>query len=125
MKIKLFISLIIIAAIVVGMFTWFSSNHEHDNDFTLLFSLSILLALLFTITTRLEIVRIIFATTIGVLLSIIIKIIIDWHYNPTSHNLFPFEIIIDAFLIFIVTLIGALAGALFRWIIKKRKQIIK
>ena len=122
MKLKLFILLVTIATIVVGMFTWFSSNHEHNNDFTLPFILSMLLALVFSITTRFEILKIIFATTMGVLLSIIIKIIIDWHYDPTSHNLFPFEIIIDAFWIFIPSVIGVLPAVLFRWITKKRKQ---
>src|SRR5438045_2642527 len=121
MKQKLFILLVTIATMVIGMFTWFSSNHEHNNDFTLPLILTLLLAFAFSILTRFKISKIIFATTIGVLLSIIIKINIDWHYDPTPHNLFPFEILIDASLIFTTAVIGVITAILFRWIIKKRK----
>jgi len=104
------------------MFIWFSSNHEHNNDFTIPLTLTLLLAFAFSIITRFKIAKIIFATTIGVLLSIIIKINIDWHYDPTSHDLFPFEILIDAFVIFVTAIIGVLLAVLFRWITKKRNQ---
>jgi hypothetical protein len=121
MKPKPFVLLLITATIVVGMFTWFSSNHEHNNDFTLPGILTMLLALVFSIATRLEILKIIFATTGGVLLSLIIKIIIDGYYDPTSHNLWPFEIIIVGFLILVACVVGVLPGVLFR-LLKKRKH---
>jgi len=50
----------------------------------------------------------------GIVTALVIKIIIDWQFDPTSHNLFPFEIIIDFVVISIASLIGAAIGFIYR-----------
>jgi hypothetical protein len=102
------------------MFIWFSSNHNRNNDFTIPFVLSVLCVLAFSILSQLKIRKIVFATTIGVIVALIIKIIIDWQFDPTSHNLFPFEIMIDLISILIASLIGAAVGLIYRKFIKKK-----
>jgi len=122
MKARLFTLLILISGIVVGVCMWLSSYPEVVRMFTLTFYVTILLTLTFSITTKLELIKIIFATMIGSMLAIIIAIMIDGFFDPTSHNLLPFEIAIDVYWLLIACLIGVLGGALFRWI-KKRKQL--
>ena len=120
MKTRLFAFIVLITVVVTGIFIWFSSYHNHNNDFTIPFVLSVLFALTFTILTELQIKKIVFATTIGVIIALIIKIIIDWQFDPTSHNLFPFEILIDLIIISIASLIGAAIGFIYRKF-RKRK----
>ena len=121
MKIRLFILLILIASIVIGVSIWLSSYPEVVGIFTLTFNLSVLLTLAFTILTKVELIKIIFATMLSAMFAIIIAIMIDVSFDPTSHNLLPFEIIIDIYWLLIACLIGVLPGALFRWL-KKRKH---
>src|SRR5204862_2260084 len=120
MKKRFFAFIVLITVVVTGIFIWFSSNHNHNNDFTIPFVLSVLFALTFTILTELQIKKIVFATTTGVITALIIKIIIDWQFDPTSHNLFPFEIVIDLLVISIASLIGAAIGFIYRKF-RKRK----
>ena len=120
MKTRPFAFIVLITAIVTGLFIWFSSNHNHNSDFTIPIVLSILFTLSFSILTELQTRRIVFATTIGVMIALIIKIIIDTQYGPTSHNLFPFEIIINSIVISIASLIGAAIGLIYRNFIKTK-----
>src|SRR5204863_7853491 len=95
MKKRFFAFIVLITVVVTGVFIWFSSDHNHNNDFTIPFILSILFVIVYSIFTAFQINKIVSATIIGVIVALIIKIKIDWQYDPTSHNLFPFEIIID------------------------------
>jgi hypothetical protein len=74
----------------------------------------------YCIFTAFQIGKIVSATIIGVILALIIKIKNDWRFDPTSHNLFPFEIVIDLFAISIATMIGAAIGSVYRKF-RKRK----
>ena len=114
MKKRLFIIIALVTVAVTGIFIWFSPNHNHSNDFTIPFVLSVLFALTFSILTQLQINKILLATTSGVMIALIIKIIIDLQFDPTSHNLFPFEILIDLIFILIASLIGAGIGFIYR-----------
>ena len=114
MKTRLFAFIVLITVIMTGIFLWFSSYHNQSNDFTIPFVLSLLFPLAFSILTELKIKRIVFATIIGVIIALIIKIIIDLRFDPTSHNLFPFEIMIDLFIISIASLVGAAIGFIYR-----------
>ena len=77
MKKRLFIIIALVTVAVTGIFIWFSSIHNHNNDFAIPFVLSVLSTLSFSILTELQIKRIVFATIIGVIIALIIKIIID------------------------------------------------
>jgi hypothetical protein len=118
-KKRLFAFIVVMATVVTGIFIWFSSNHNHNNDSTIPVALSVLVALTFSIVTELQLRKILFATTIGVIIALVIKIIIDLQFEPTSHNLFPFEILIDLIIISIASLVGAGIGFLYR---RFRKQ---
>ena len=120
MKTRFFAFIVLITIVVTGIFIWFSFIHNHNNDFTIPFVLSVLFTLLFSILTELQIKKIVFATTIGIMIALIIKIIIDTQFDPTSHNLFPFEIMIGLTFISIASLIGAAIGFVYRKF-KKRK----
>ena len=121
MKNRLFVLNVLVTVVITGMFIWFSSNHNVQNkDFTIPFFLSILFALGFGILTELQLIKIIAATTIGALIALIIKIIIDWQFDPTSHNLFPFEIVIDSIAFSIASSIGAAIGFIYRRFIKRK-----
>lgn len=115
-----FAFIVLISIVGTGIFIWFTSDHNHNNDFTIPFALAILFALAFSILTELQKRKIVIATTIGVMIALIIKIKIDWQFDPTSHNLFPFEIIIDSIVISIASLIGAALGYIYRKYIKKK-----
>jgi len=114
MKTRSVAFIVLISVVVTGIFVWFSSNHNHNNDFTIPLVLSVLFALAFSILTELQLRKIVFATTIGVVTALIIKITIDSQFDPTSHNLFPFEIMIDFVLISIASLIGVAIGFIYR-----------
>ena len=115
MKIKSLAFIVLITFVITGLFIWFSSNHNHNNnDFTISFLLSVLFALAFSILTELQKRKIVLATAIGVTLALIVKIIIVWQFDPTSHNLFPFEILMDFTGVSIASLIGVLFGYIYR-----------
>ena len=111
---KIFAFIVLITVVVTGIFIWFSSDHNHNNDATIPFVLSASFALAFSILTELQLRKIVLATMIGVIIALIIKIIIDLQFDPTSHNLFPFEILIDLIFILIASLIGAGIGFIYR-----------
>ena len=120
MKPRPFAFIVLLTLVVTGIFIWFSSNHNNNNNFTIPFVLSVLFTLTFSILSELQLKKIVFATTIGVITALIIKIIIDTQFDPTSHNLFPFEIMIDLIIISIASLIGAAIGFIYRKV-RKRK----
>jgi len=121
MRKSLFAVAVLIAIAVTGMFIWLSTDYNHNNDMTIPFALSVLFALTLSILTELQTKKILFATIIGVLILIIIKIIIDWQSDPTSHNLFPFEILIDLIVISATSLIGVAMGLIYRGL-RRRKS---
>ena len=120
MKTRPFPFIVLITVVVTGIFIWISSYYNHNIDFTIPFVLSVLFAFAFSILTELQLRKIMLATTIGVIIALVTKIIIDWQLDPTSHNLFPFEIMIDLFVISIASLIGATIGLVYRRL-RKRK----
>jgi hypothetical protein len=104
----LFISVIVIAVPFL-----ISSTHNHNNDAGIPLLLSTILALLFVLFIKLEVIISAALTTAGGIIAMIIGMFIDWHYDPTSHNLFPFEIVINTILFFIASIIGAGFGFAF------------
>jgi flagellar basal body-associated protein FliL len=65
MKKRLFAFIVLMTIVVTGIFTWFSSSHNHDSDPAIPFALAVLFALTFSILTELQLRIIPFATTIG------------------------------------------------------------
>jgi len=120
MRKRPFAFIVVITVVVTGMSIWFSSDHNHNNDFTIPVVISFLFALTISILTELQIMKIVIATTSGVMIALIIKIIIDWQFDPTSYNLFTFEIIIDSIIILIASLIGVSVGLICKKVTKRK-----
>ena len=53
METRLFAFIVLITVVMTGIFIWFSSIHNHNNDFTIPFVLSVLFTLSFKILTEL------------------------------------------------------------------------
>ena len=116
---KSFAGIVLITTIVSGLFTWFSSNHNHNNDIAIPLLLSVLFALAFDVLTDSDNGKIVFATAIGITLALVVKILIDWQFDPTSHNLFPFEIVINFIAVSVGALVGIICGYVYRRIRKR------
>ena len=65
MKKRSFAFIVLISVVVTGTLVWFTSNHNHNNDFAIPLVLSVLLAFAFSILTELQLRKIMFATTMG------------------------------------------------------------
>lgn len=115
-KQKLFIWLLLISILAAGLPIWFTSYTNYMNKGEIGFSLllTILLAVIFTLRTKLQIHTIYFAITLGFIIAIFIKVTIDGQTDPTSHNLLPFEILIDGCSAFGASLIGIAIGSAFQ-----------
>ncbi|HSB94508.1 MAG TPA: hypothetical protein VLC28_15395 [Flavitalea sp.] len=111
---KSFAGIVFITTIVTGLFTWFSSNHNHNNDIAMTLLLSILFALACDMLTNFDNGKIVFATATGITLALVVKILIDWQFDPTSHNLFPFEIVINFIAASVASLVGIGCGYVYR-----------
>ncbi len=112
MKYKEIGLLILFATLLQGAAFLFYPGHNHSNDYTVPFVAGVLLAFLFCSLTRLRLSTIVIIITISNTIALIGKIIVDMQVDPSSHNLFPFEIIITAFIACIAAVIGAAVGLL-------------
>ena len=79
--------------------------------------ISALLLRLFNVAPFWRATRIMAATVPGV---VIIRVLVESLRDPTSHNLWPFEVIIAAFVGFGTAAAGAMAGVLFLKLLKPR-----
>lgn len=116
--------LFVVAVLAEGLPVWFNANHNHANDATLTLAIPLVLALVCRITTKLSSRTICFAIVAGASAALIIKIFIDWHFDPTSHNLLPFEIIINGILITCALLAGLALGSIVQWLRARRNKSI-
>jgi ABC-type Na+ efflux pump permease subunit len=57
---------------------------------------------------------ILLTVTIGYVIALIVKIGFDLQVDPTSHNLFPFEVLISGFVAFVAALLGAAIGMIYK-----------
>jgi hypothetical protein len=122
MKYKEIGLLILIATLLQGTAFLLYPGHTHSNDYTLPLVAGVLLGFLFCLLTRLRLSTIVIIITISNTVALICKIIVDMQVDPTSHNLFPFEIIISAFIACIAAVIGAAVGLLGK---RLRKALIR
>jgi hypothetical protein len=121
-NLRLKLGLFIIAVLAVGLPVWFNANHNHSNDATLTLAIPFMLALVYKMATKLSLRFICVAIITGALAAFVIKMFIDWHFDPTSHNLFPFEIIINGMLISFAVLIGISIGGIIQWLRARRNK---
>jgi hypothetical protein len=121
-NLQLKLGLFIVAVLAVGLPIWFNANHNHDNDATLTLATPFILAIVYKMATKLSLRFICVAIVTGALMALIIKMFIDWHFDPTSHNLFPFEIVINGILISFVVLIGISVGGVIQWLRARRNK---
>jgi membrane associated rhomboid family serine protease len=117
--------LLLITTILIGLAMLFTPGHNHSNDMTLPFIVCALTALLFCLLSGLAFGAILLFTTGGFVLALIFKIIVDGYFDPNSHNLFPFEIVISGTVAFVAAVIGAATGLLLKrlkkvWLDQKR-----
>ena len=122
MKIKFWI--ILIGILVGGISYWFNSS----DDLTL-FGVSIYLimsigafsgsAMLLYFSEE-KPVRISMFLTLGAELAIFARIIFDLNFTETTHNLFPFEIIITSVCIIVSALAGTYISLLLRNLLNKK-----
>ena len=104
---------LLISVIVIAVPFVISSTHNHNNDLGIPLILCTILALLLVLFLKLEVITSAALTTAGGIIAMIIGMFVDWHYDPTSHNLFPFEIVINTILFFIASITGAGLGFAF------------
>jgi hypothetical protein len=114
MKLKPIALLCLTTVVFVESALLLTPGHNHSNDITFPFLVCCLLALLFCVLSNLANETIFKSITLGYVLAIIIKILIDFQFDPTSHNLFPFEIIISSVIGFVAALIGVALGMGFK-----------
>jgi hypothetical protein len=113
MKEKLVIWLTLILLLFVSLEVFIiSDNNPVSSRFP--FFATMLIAFFFSLKTTLEEEKICFVTTVIGIAALIVKIIIEKGKNPSSHNLFPFEILIDAPIVFVTSLIGSKTEAALR-----------
>lgn len=95
-----------------------SNNGNYTAGVTLPFTVCCLISLsaylFFDFSTR----AILFSAAFGYVLASVLKMVIDWQTDPTSHNLFPFEIIISAIIGLVAGVVGTAAGLILKKIIK-------
>ncbi len=94
----------------------------HPSNYNLLIAASLLLPFAFCLFTNLKIWKATFVTTFAGMIGTIIKIIVDIHKDPTSHNLLPIEIIINTLLIFTISFASAALGTAIKLLIKRNKE---
>jgi hypothetical protein len=111
--------LLLITVVSVGAAMFLTQGSEHANDITIPFFLTCFLALFFLLWSERSIGRILFTVTIGYVIASIVKISVDLKVNPTSHNLFPFEVLISGFVGIVAALIGSAIGMIYKWFRKK------
>lgn len=102
--------IILIAMLVAGLSYWTIPYEKMDNDIMyILWTISAFItASILTYFSPEKIVKQALLTTAGFEIAIIVRAIYDMTFvDPTSHNLIPFELVINGFLAFIPALAGA------------------
>ncbi len=112
MKAKRIVLLILLATLLQSAALFFYAGHNHSNDYTLPFVAAGLLGFLFCLLTGLRQRTSVIIITIGSIIALISKIIVDTQVDPTSHNLFPFEIVLTALMASIAAISGVAVGLL-------------
>lgn len=115
--------LLLINIPIVVMMTWF--NFYHQLKYTEILSILILLSgLIFCFKTKLKIWKVCFIVTVAGVAAHILEIIADWHQDPTSHNLLPFEIVIYSLTFFAFSLASCAIGLIIKLLISKKREEI-
>ncbi|MES2372607.1 MAG: hypothetical protein V4557_08510 [Bacteroidota bacterium] len=115
-KINLFI-LFFASVLITGLPLWLTSYQEltAGNIIKVSGALSIAITWVAGVLPGKQYLKIVSAVSGGFFMAYVIKIIIDLINNPTDHNLWPFELVIIAFIIICVTS----AGIALAWITRK------
>ncbi len=119
-RFKQLIFTIVVSILVAGLPIWFKSNDNNANDFLIPLMASLILGITFIVLTKHKISTICYATTFGVIAAIIINITIDTKRDTTSHNLLPFEVLIDTIFVFFASFAGASLGNFIRLLVKRK-----
>lgn len=114
--------LLLISVLAAGLFIGLQSYYAFLKHWNAIAILMILLALSLSLLTTGQEKKIVRIAPAGLILATIVKIIIDGIADPTSHNLWPFEIILLSLLGFAAALIGAGISLVVKWILKSSKK---
>jgi hypothetical protein len=122
MKYKSIVLLLLITVSLVESAMLFTSNNgNHTTDVTLLITICFSIALLVRLSLDFSPRSTLFTTTLGYLLALVIKIVIDLQSDPTSHNLLPFELVISG----VVGLTGAGVGTAIGSMLRKGVRFVR
>lgn len=104
--------LLLISVLTAGIPIWFTSYHTFTNTKIIRVSaiLTLLLSLFVTLITKDQYKKIFYTIVAGFIIATFIKIIIDSIPDPSTHNLWPFEIIYYTMMAFLAALIGVGVG---------------
>ncbi len=100
---------------------WFSFYHT-ISEFNMFIVSTVVLPFAFCLLTNLKIWKASFITTVAGITGTLIRITLDIHKDPTSHNLLPIEIIINTLLIFTISYASAALGTAIKLLIKRNKE---
>ena len=111
MKIKYFIALLFLTVVFTAIpFSYQALHHQTNGTYVSGPVCFILTDIFMYRTSDSKKSTVILASTIGALFSFVIKVGVDWTYDPTSHNLIPFEFIIYFGLTYLFSLAGSSIG---------------
>lgn len=104
--------IILSALVIAGLPVWFISYHAYTSSMASTVSLVciFLLSVFFRAWLKNKTGELFLCITGGYLLSVAGKIVIDCIADPTNHNLWPLELVIDGVIISIVAITGILIG---------------
>lgn len=114
---------IIVVGIIAGVFSyWFNGYNQLTafgiNIYLLLAILSFIGAFMLSLIIHWRVATIALLLSFGVILAISGRVIFDLLRDPTSHNLFPFEMLISLAVSFPCSFVGSFLASLY----KKKKN---
>ena len=116
------VKFLLLSAAIAGIFIWLQLYYPLLKQWTAIVIFTGVLALIYRLITFEPNKIIMLIVPGGFMMAYIIKIIIDCIADPTSHNLWPFEIIILSIIIFLSVLIGLGLGILIKKVAAKFSQ---
>lgn len=122
-----FVVLVVIALLGSGYFWWQPSSQQANlHDVTLPWGcVAFLTGVVGVLVLKRPILFSSWAAALGFILAVMARVIYDTRIDPTSHNLFPFEIIIAFFISFTTSLLGGFAGWSLAKIVGREKGSLK
>jgi hypothetical protein len=108
-----------LACVLAIGFPYWGLRYSQVNLPDALYGWGLLLVFVFSAAIRIGGTAAFLETMVGMALAVpsvvLLRVVYDTSFDPTSHNLWPFEIVIAAFVGAFVAALGTSAGSLVRW----------